>query len=227
MPHPLSRVKPDAEISIGKFNDFPIMRHQHLAVMAAAVISTWSNVELHMLDTYVNLSGGSDELAAAIFLSLESHSAKSSAINTLALAKLDHKMQELLRAIQAVTKSHQGQRDKIAHWVWGDSPSLPDAILLIDPRQLVKASTNINKILDAQIRGDEVVLPEIDRSKVFVYKMPDFIAAAENNCRVATYWIKFESIMYGRITDARGERYAELCSQPEIADRVRRQDERD
>ena len=84
MPQPISRVSPNASIVIGNAGDRPLMRHSHLAVLAIEAIASWSNVESFMLNLFIQLLGGNGALAAEIFLSLETQSAKTRAINAAA-----------------------------------------------------------------------------------------------------------------------------------------------
>ncbi|MGU7775529.1 hypothetical protein ACV229_35860 [Burkholderia sp. MR1-5-21] len=143
MPQPLSRVAPEAGIAIGNAGDRPLARHPDLAVLAIEAIASWSNVESFMLGLFVELFGGHNSLATEVFLSLDGQAAKSAAINAAAASVLKDRDAELrvLRAILAIAKTNEKDRNKLAHWTWGDSPHLPDAVLLVDPRTTCTNST--------------------------------------------------------------------------------------
>src|SRR5262245_32958359 len=123
LPQPLSRVLSNASVILGNAGDRPITRHPELAVLAIEAIASWSNVESFMLRLFMQLLGGNESLAASVFLSLESQSAKTSAIKAASTSSLDDRPAELevLNAILAIAKANEKDRNKLAHWTWGDS----------------------------------------------------------------------------------------------------------
>jgi hypothetical protein len=211
MPQPLSRVAPSALVSMGNigptYSD-PLVERPELAILAVQVIASWSNVEAFMMRLFVSLMGGSTELAATVYLSLEIQSAKSAAINAAADAKLSEPERALLRAILALVKSHQKSRDKIAHWIWGFTQELPDALLLANPKDLID-------------------IPP-DKDRIFVYRKKDFLDCIAANERLAGYSMSL-AFMFSAYPDS--EMYKELCDElfavAEIQERVSRPAERD
>ena len=81
MPQPLSRVMPNARVTLGNAGDRPLARHPELAVLAIEAIASWSNVEGFMLRLFMQLLGGNESLAASVFLALENQASKTAAIN--------------------------------------------------------------------------------------------------------------------------------------------------
>ena len=202
MPHPLSRVAPNAGVIIGNAGDRPLSRHPDLAILAIEALASWSNVEAFLLRLFVDLFGGHGSLAANVFLSLEGQSAKNAAIAAAAASALGTRPEELrvLQAILAITKTNEKDRNKLAHWTWGESPDLPDAILLVDPRSSIGT---------------------FDRSKVFVYRAPDFQAIIQANDRLCGFGLTFKFILNGHVANREGKLLAELLAEPEIAARLR------
>ncbi|API77085.1 hypothetical protein HI806_21510 (plasmid) [Ralstonia solanacearum] len=203
MPQPLSRVTPEAGIVvIGNAGDRVLARHPDLAVLAIEAIASWSNVESFMLGLFVELFGGHNSLATEVFLSLDGQAAKSAAINVAAASVLKDRDAELrvLRAILAIAKTNEKDRNKLAHWTWGDSPNLPDAVLLVDPRTTVH---------------------ELDRSYVYVYRAQDFIAITQANDRLCGYGLSFRLILRGHMANRDGSLLAELAAEQEIQERLR------
>lgn len=74
---------------------------------------------------------------------------------------------ELFETLRAIVKTSEKRRDKFAHHRWGISADLPDALLLIDPRD--------------EFAKDPGGLFE----KVFVYTEQDFTKIIEANERLA------------------------------------------
>lgn len=172
---------------------------QSLCVKALNAIAAWSNVESFMLKTYVELAGGADADAAAIFVALETRSAKSAAIDTLARLKLDDKHLALLRAIISIVNSTQKTRDKLAHWTWGISPQIPDAVLLSDPRNL-----------------------EQTPDKIFVYRAKDFDDLTAKCDRICGWGMLFRFILNEHPVNSDGRIYDKLYAEPEIQNLLNR-----
>lgn len=200
MPQPLSRVAPDAHFEIGNVGTRSLAQRPALAVMAMEAIAAWSHVDSFMLKLYVELAGGEEADAAAVYLAMESSRAKATLVTVLAERKLSPDNLKLLRAIIKVSESAQKDRDKLAHWVWGTSPQLPDALLLADPR------THFSS-------------PE----RIFVYKQADFEAMRVKFDRIAIWGNKFYFILIGNPANRDGRIYAQLCQEPEIAETLDRQ----
>jgi hypothetical protein len=116
MPQPLSRVAPTATLLIANAGMRPLTTHNpKLGLMAMEAIISWSNVETFLLDLYVQLLGGVQEMAVIAYLALEQQSAKTAVIQAIAKEKLSEENQKLLNAILAVSKTAQKGRDKLAH----------------------------------------------------------------------------------------------------------------
>lgn len=204
MPQPLSRVAPNANIMLGNVPDPTLDRHPDLALLSMKAIGSWSNVELRMLETFVQLMGGPQETATFVFLALESTSAKSSAI-TAAARQLQDDHRRLLTALNGISRTQQKHRDKLAHWIWGDSPQLPDAVLLINPKTLV----------------DQIA--HTDRNEVFVYRAVDFQTIIADNDRLSVYWRRFHWIIANHPANTGNQLYDQLSAVPEIRERLDRQ----
>lgn len=178
-------------------------RHPNLAVLAMEAIGSWSNVESFLLGLYVELMGGPNDLASTAYLSLETQSAKTQAIQAVARKALSQENLRLLNAILAVAKTHQKSRDKMAHHVWGESPNLPDALLLADPKTLVGREWNSEDI--------------------YIYRERDFLNIIAANDRLCGFGLRFRFILMNHVANRDGRLYDQLCAEPEIQERLSRQ----
>ena len=185
MPQPLSSFNPNAGVVIGNAGDRPLARHPELAVLALEAIASWSNVEAFMLRLFMQLLGGNESLAASVYLALSGQTAKTAAINAAAAKALEGKQAEfnVLEAILSVAKTNEKDRNKLAHWTWGDSPTIPDAVLLVDPR---------------------ATIAELDLSKVFVYKAQDFQSIIQANDRLCGFGLNLKFILSGHVANSDG-----------------------
>lgn len=204
MPQQLSRVLPNASIIIGNAGDRPLARHPEIAVLALEAIASWSNVEAFLLQLFMQLLGGNESLAASVYLALDGQSAKTNAIKGAAANALRDRQQELalLEAILAIAKTNEKDRNKLAHWTWGDSPNLPDAVLLVDPHAM---------------------LDNFDRSEIYVYRAQDFQSIIQANDRLCGFGLQLKFILSGHVANRDGCLVESLVAEPEIAERLARQ----
>jgi hypothetical protein len=109
---------------------------------------------------------------------------------------------DLLQAILRVAKIGQSGRDKLAHWIWGYSPQIPDAFLLANPRDTVSGITN---------------------ETVYVYKQRDFDDIIKLNDRLCGYGLQFLFILRKHVANEDDALYHELCAEPDLQDKLSRQ----
>ena len=204
MPQPLSRVDPDAAVIVGNAGDRPLERHLALAAVALEAIASWSNVEAFLLRLFIQLLGGNESLATSVYMALEGQSAKTKAINAAATSALQARKNELgiLEAILSIAKTNEKDRNKLAYWTWGDSPKLPDALLLVDPR---------------------ATLGELDRSHIYVYREQDFRSIIQANDRLCGFGLSLTFVLRDHVANRDGRLVEKLMCEPEIAERLARQ----
>jgi len=204
VPQPINLAAPNATIKIGSPGDRHLARHPDLAVLAIEAVASWSKVESFLLQLFVQLFGGNNTLAAEVFLSLQGQAAKSAAIRAAANSVLKERQQELrvLNAILAISKTNEKARNKLAHWTWGDSPDLPNALLLVDPRVFIQ---------DA-----------IERSAIYVYEAKDFEDIIQANDRLCGYGLLL-TVVIQKCPEAKdGQMLAGLSARSEIAEALSR-----
>ncbi|MCO6388642.1 hypothetical protein [Aliihoeflea sp. 40Bstr573] len=170
-----------------------------LGLLAMEAIASWSNVENFLLGLYLELLGGAGDRAAIAYLAIETQSAKTQAINAVARSVLSDEHSRLLAAILAVAKTSQKSRDKLAHHVWGFSPDLPAALLLIDPRVAARETE-----------------PEEYRKHVMVYRELDFREIIDLNNRICGWGLDLRFILMGHVANGNGAIYDALCAEPEF-----------
>jgi hypothetical protein len=137
MPKPLSQVKHSGTIYIGNNKDHPSKHRPELALLAMKVISAWSIMESFLSGVFVQMLGANPAPAVAMFNALTSTAAQNASLRAIAQTSLSKRNQELFEAIQIAVSKLAKHRNIIAHWVWGHTSSLPDAVLLCNPAALV------------------------------------------------------------------------------------------
>jgi hypothetical protein len=205
MPQPFLRVAPPgSNIVLHSAEESIFPKTPELSLLALSAISSWSKVELSLLRVFVQLMGGAESLSAAIYVSLETQSAKNAAINAAAQHALKERQEEhqLLRAVLSISKTNQKFRDKLAHWVWGYSQGVPDVLLLADPR--------------GNYGG-------VHKKDVLVFKAIDFEQAILANQRLETYCWQLDFVIAVQTsTPKRNSIFNRLATAPEVADAMRR-----
>lgn len=188
----------------------PLAARPELAVLAMESVDSWANVEAIQLNTFVTILGGSESLAAALFLSLGTQGPKSAAINAAAAQRFPERVCRVLAAILRITKTNGGRRDRLVHWSWGTSPDLPDALLLMDPRVLLTWLNEPSKV----------------RENTFVYFRNDFDSIIKDNVLLCRHYNRLRALVDEADQLKADLIYDELCAEPDIRETLDRQAER-
>ncbi|MGE3993872.1 hypothetical protein [Pseudorhodoplanes sp.] len=135
---PISRVKPNA-VTIWGVNDAMILRPK-IAVKVAQYISQWSDIETLLGLFLAILLHAHEDAAVAIFHGIENRTAQLKMLSSAAEVSLP---EDTFRAVSALITSlvrpSMKYRDKLAHWAWGLSEDIPDALLLSEPKDKLVA----------------------------------------------------------------------------------------
>jgi hypothetical protein len=175
-PYPDSQKKHNVDL-----NDAALKR-PHLAVRAAEVLSTWSNLEVMQGVIFTTMLGAEPEHGAAIYETIRSDNGRRDAFKAIAdvsLKKAEDRI--ILEFILDRSRKAGRARDQIAHSLWGTQEEFPDCLLFVDPK--VMASTSIGlrsaeRIADKaeQVKAITSVMAQM-RSGTTVWKEADFIDA--------------------------------------------------
>lgn len=110
-----------------------------LSAEAGRIFARWSNVEFALGSMASVLIG--DSAALAMLDSIRARNSQTDAIKAAAKDRIEHaETRELLRPLFKLVDRAAGPRNKLAHCLWGTIPELPDALLLSEPRMMLKAS---------------------------------------------------------------------------------------
>jgi len=187
MPQPLSRVKPEADISIGpqSLHVFP-----QFLPRIMGVIAQWAHTDGDFANVFAMTLKTDIEVGVGVYQAFNGLEARRMALFAAAKKALPEWQQIALDAVWRATKASRDQRDRFAHHVWGYSVDLPNALLLRNPNVVI--DRNISYRTGVEIKdGRHLISPkDFDREKVFVYREKDFerafMDALEAN-RLVTY----------------------------------------
>jgi hypothetical protein len=134
---PLSRVKPDAVTNWG--NAETMIKRPTLAAKVARCIAQWSEIEIHLGAFLGLLLHANQKAALAMYSSLENRAAQLRLIYGAAEASIPGNQFDVIAVLIAnVLRPVMRERDRFAHWVWGYSDDLPDALLISEPSESLK-----------------------------------------------------------------------------------------
>jgi hypothetical protein len=136
-------------------------RRSKLAAMIAHCIAQWSEVEIHLGALLAFILHANEKAAVAMYANVENRATQLRLIDAAAEASLPKDHYEAISALlTSIVRPAMKERDKLAHWTWGYSDELPDALLLADVENtlssLMAALKNQHKPTGTDIRGGPV-----------------------------------------------------------------------
>ena len=230
MPQPLSSFKkPKATVYI---RPSAVGINPELAALALSVIGHSSRADAALAQLAATLSAGQVEAVVDYYVSRRGDSTKFAVLETLAVASLKPDRHAIFRDLLKLHSRAQDRRQPLAHWLWGSCNDLPDALLLLDPRdelrragkskqaqtELIEAakSGDIERIKAASAKTHPV--PEDLHSKLMVYHAPDFEDIIRQISVVADLIMEFENVVnFDRMLPEQGEQiFQTLIHRPEL-----------
>jgi hypothetical protein len=217
---PLSRVKPKA-VMMAFGQDRTMAGRPKVAVLMAECIAKWADIET-MLGILLTLLLDTDAKATlAMYSALESRAPQLRMLEAAAESKLSEEHFDLFAVLLLQhLKPAMRERDKLAHWCWGYSPELPEALLLLEPDE--KTIMHMDAL-------DPPAPAKIDRSKVFVVTESDLTRTINRLLTVTNRVAAFMGTVWKRnSSDQRAALLQKLSTEPEIEKAlVRRRESRE
>lgn len=223
MPNPLSQVNNKAEVVFAK--GAAEQRPLHCAQIIKTT-SSWAMLESTVGVFFSKLLGAESEKGAAIFNALISSSSQDAAFDAAASFVLGNEDKDALAAVRAITRAPRDQRNQMAHGIWGHSPQMQDAILLMPPKLLVnfveRSETYIEQAR-AQTLSQSTPTPDLDKSQILVYRHTDFEFIQGQISIAQTAWLNLKVAVFGGISPfepSREEARHRLLALPDIRARI-------
>jgi hypothetical protein len=209
---PLSRVKPGAATLWG--DQFHMSEKPHLAAKVAECIAEWTEIETFLGQLLGLILHTSPRAALLMFSALENRAAQLRIVSSAAESELDEDKNDLLAALMTTfIRPTMKTRDKLAHWCWGRSKDLPDALLLAEPSRKMMVHFNQNSSLPTLKTNP---LPD---SEIFVLTAGDLERLANNFRDVKENLLDFMSCLWSKNSvELRNRKLDELRAKPRIAE---------
>jgi hypothetical protein len=117
-----------------------------------------------------------------MYQALSGAEARRAALMAAAEARLSPDEIDLFRAVASVARQTSKRCNEFAHHMWGHSPDLPDALLLVDPIHFIElgVSAAIMPRLYPEHRLN-IDASKLDRSNVQVYRQSDIDESVESS----------------------------------------------
>jgi hypothetical protein len=183
MPQPLSKfIKPGVPWAMA-IDAAEIPKKPALAVLIAETVAKASAMEHGMAMILVHLLHASPEPAFAMFSEVMDAGNKRSMILAAARAALPAEDFEAFEAISSAYRTQMDVRNKFAHWLWGSCDQVDDALVLVDPRYMLKHRRNHQQVWNsdedfgvAETERHELRMAAMsyDFDKIYVYRKADF-----------------------------------------------------
>jgi hypothetical protein len=184
--HPIKTLIDGPRIAL---NPQALMERPDVAAWVAQCIANWSWVDSATGTLFVNLVGTNMSAGAILYAEMTSALAKDRSLRALGLARLEKADIPLLEALMSLLKSGQATRDKLAHWYWGVCEQIPDGLVLVDPRYLMKHRANMLELYEkGELTTEHMAF---DISRFFVVRIKDLQAEAKAFAELAKLVFSF------------------------------------
>lgn len=167
-PQPLSSKKPKASVY---FDAGTITGRPDLSGLVMNMINCWSYTESQFARILSHMLKTDFRIAVSMYELLFSSGAREAALLAAADHALSDEDKQLLQAILKVIKPSRNRRNDFSHHLWGHSPDVPDALLLIHPK--VMSELNLSHKEDT-LRMDSLLKEYLSDTTKFGSDMAKF-----------------------------------------------------
>lgn len=203
-------------------------KRPELAVKYARCLASWSTVEVELATMMCEAMKAAAGPFAAAYHALNSTAAQASVADAAIRETVEAKLLPIFDAIMSQFRSAKKDRDKLAHGVWAFSDELPDSLLMIDPKLLVRREAafipnyTLSEISPNTRGGPCGPEHAITPAMVMVYDDGDFDRIIAENHKVKWMLKKLGWCVWTGPPEAE-KVYQSLLSEPKIQEWIARQ----
>ena len=222
-PQPVSSKRRDAKIDL---DPIALRRHAELAPRISDVIAYWARIESVLGTILGRMLGTHARPSIAMYEAIRSTQTQMDVLEAAAKVALAPENFEVFSPLMVVVKRAGNKRNKVAHWLWGDSDAFPDDLILVDPSAVREQDKNVSDAIAAIERGDEMPhFPKLDLSLAFVWEEGHFFDLIEELNDVYHLTLRFAGLVsHGGMIAMPGDAglRSQLLSAPRIQEVLRR-----
>ena len=202
MPQPIDQVRRDARLNFG---NGALTRSPLISQLMMQVIGIWAHIDGNITYAFSTFLRTDIETATALFDQFQGARNRERALIAAAKTALPEWQSVAVEAVCKATAASRNTRNQFAHFITGYSQDIPDALLLVHPREITAVNVSRRQPTQHLSSGGKVVaFREIDRSQVFVWRESDLnTAVAEARLADEMFILLAMSIGYGRNEVAR------------------------
>ena len=197
-----------------KFGPDAMKWNAELMRLIGEIVARWGAIEAQLGIVLANMMRADTEIAMAMFLALESPSAKRDMLDGAASERFSGKELLLFQALRILAWRIYKERNLIAHTTWGSIDGLPDALLRVPHKALLKKEAAFSAVGFKHTHG----IP-IDPEKVFlntelvmVYRAHDFQQICDRAEKIARHLEYFLTWLW----IANDPVFQRLCNEPDV-----------
>lgn len=223
---PLSKFSKGKGLTFGPPSSW---KRPNLMKYVMLVIEYWSTTEMRLLLILRYCLGGDPTLAAEMLLAIENQSIQRTVIMTATKAVLPKQDWPIIEAAFMSMNTSRNVRNRFAHHIWGVADDMPDALLLLDPKDMAIVIAQVVKQAAKEKKAGRTPAPVdleniLDRSKVMVWREKDFKSECDTAYRAGTVIELISKFIY----EIKNEKSADsirqsLLSDPLIEQRLQKQ----
>jgi hypothetical protein len=211
MPKPLSEIYPTAFM---QFDPDAILENEELAARVAAVLNESNNLELELGYSLTRLLKTQPLVGVGIYQAVYTGSLKRNVLLLAGEQALSPIEQAIFATLVDLVKGIGERRNKIAHAIWGWSAQVPDALLAIQPLDLLKYGVHWREF-DPDTDPYEVIQEPLSAKDVQVYVQQDFTELMSDILAIGVLFETFWAWKHqGSVVNDKS--YRKLSSRPEI-----------
>ena len=192
-PQKLSRINNKADVQLITAAAFP---YPDLAAIAMSVISRWAHVDAEFMALATSFLKAEHNVVSSMLNALAGAEARRAAIEAAARAALDGDDFALFESVMKKIKPSRNRRNEYAHHLWACSHAIPNALLIVNPSDMIFENARLAAAHSAFVSWAEnaqslakqgreppampdiPTLPRIAHDKVQVYRKADIEADA-------------------------------------------------
>jgi hypothetical protein len=154
---------------IGNAGDSPSKTRPRIGSLIANIITNHSILEGFVQHVFLGVVGNNSKEATIIYAELPNQSAKIKVLKQLVAQLIfEKKVQDVLKIFLRKYESISEFRNKIAHWIYGASKSIPNGVLMVSPRNSL-----MMKLGFLGLEGIDIAFQEMANG-MWVYYEEDF-----------------------------------------------------
>jgi hypothetical protein len=182
MPQPLRRVYPrDAR---QRFGVAEVLAFPGLVAHIHTVTQIWAYNEAILDGLLANFLEADFKVVRAMTKALTGAEGKRAAITAAGRLSLSEDDFSLFEAVMKVVRPSRQRRNDFVHHLWGVSPDIPGALLLLDPQEIVEAQFAVNALLASHRAGRPQTMIPKDMNPM-VYFEKDLVESATTAAEAA------------------------------------------